>query len=232
MSATTHTTHTTHTTTVPQATTDASVAAPTSGTASAPTGGTASDRPASNGRHPVEMLKRRWPTALAVALVILTTADGSGELADTVGAFGDALPLLPLLYVIIHQVGNPRVTWPVLGAGVAAMVALGAQDVVSQPVALVAIALAVLIWGAVRKTPHGRGTFGVQAAGAFGFGALALVGLVVDPDLGRYLVAAGWFFHGVWDFVHLKFDKVVARSFAEWCGVVDVLIAVHLLFLL
>lgn len=218
----------THTTTVPQATTDALTSAPTSGKASGP----ASDRPASNGRRPVEMLKRRWPTALAVALVILTTAGGSGELADTVGTFGDALPLLPLLYVIIHQIGKPRVTWPVLGAGVAVMVALRAQDVVSQPVALVAIALAVLVWGAVRGTPHGRASFGVQAAGAFAFGALALVGLAVDPDLGRYLVAAGWFFHGVWDFVHLRLDKVVARSFAEWCGVVDVLVAVHLLFLL
>ncbi|MCX4903070.1 hypothetical protein [Streptomyces sp. NBC_00878] len=57
------------------------------------------------------------------------------------------------------------------------------------------------------------------------------MGLAVDPDLGRCLVAAGWFFHGVWDFVHLRLDKVVARSFAEWCAVVDVLIAVHLLFL-
>jgi hypothetical protein len=41
-----------------------------------------------------------------------------------------------------------------------------------------------------------------------GFGALALAGLVVDPDLGRYLVAAGWFLHGVWDFVHFKLDRV------------------------
>ncbi|MFI1486205.1 hypothetical protein [Streptomyces sp. NPDC020747] len=210
-------------TTVRQGTTDA----PTSGTASRTTSAAASD-----GRRPVEMLKQRWPTALAVALVILTTAGGSGELADIVGAFGDALPLLPLLYVVIHQIGRPHVTWPVLGAGVAAMVALGAQDVVSQPVALVAIALAVLVWGAVRGTPHGRAAFGVQAAGAFAFGALALVGLAVDPDLGRYLVAAGWFFHGVWDFVHLRLDKVVARSFAEWCAVVDVLVAVHLLLLL
>jgi len=222
----------THTTTVPQATTDAPASASTSTSTSGTASGTTSDRPASNGRHPVEKLKRRWPTALAVALVILTTADGSGELADTVGAFGDTLPLLPLLYVIIHQVGNPRVTWPVLGAGVAAMVALGTQDVVSQPVVLVTLALAVLVWGAVRGTPHGRATFGVQAAGALVFGALALTGLAVDPDLGRYLVAAGWFFHGVWDFVHLRLDKVIARSFAEWCGVVDVLVAVHLLFLL
>jgi hypothetical protein len=35
-------------------------------------------------------------------------------------------------------------------------------------------------------------------------------------------------FHGVWDFVHLRADKVVARSYAEWCGVLDVLVAAQL----
>jgi hypothetical protein len=71
---------------------------------------------------------------------------------------------------------------------------------------------------------------GVQALGMVGFGALALVALSVDPDLGRYLVAAGWFLHGIWDFVHLWLDKVVARSYAEWC-VIDVLVAAQLVFL-
>ncbi|MCW8097918.1 hypothetical protein OG288_05340 [Streptomyces tauricus] len=115
------------------------------------------------------------------------------------------------------------------------MVALRAQDLVSQPVALITLALAVLVWGTVRGTPHGRAALGVQAAGTLVFGALALVGLAVDPDLGRYLVAAGWFFHGVWDFVHLRHSrlkKVVSPTFAEWCAVVDVLVAVQLLFLL
>jgi hypothetical protein len=93
------------------------------------------------------------------------------------------------------------------------------------------VALVFVVWGAVRGTPHGPATFGVQAAGAFAFGGLALAGLAVDPDLGRYLVAASWFFHGVWDFVHMWLDKVVARTFAEWCGVIDVLVAVELLFL-
>jgi hypothetical protein len=72
--------------------------------------------------------------------------------------------------------------------------------------------------------------FAIQAMGMVGFGALALTGLAVDPDLGRSLVAAGWFFHGVWDFVHLKLDKVVSRSFAEWCGLFDILIAAMLIF--
>jgi hypothetical protein len=43
-------------------------------------------------------------------------------------------------------------------------------------------------------------------------------------------VAAGWFLHGVWDFVHLKLDKVVARSYALWCGILDIGIAAELVF--
>ncbi|GAB2979654.1 hypothetical protein GCM10023080_051450 [Streptomyces pseudoechinosporeus] len=194
---------------------------------SAPTPHATPERP-----HPAELLKRRWPTALAVALSLPgLIGGGSADVADTVGGYGDALPLLPLLYVILNQIGKPRWTWPVLGAGLATMVALRALDVVAPSTVFVALALVLLVWGAVRGTPHGPAIFRVQAAGALVFGGLALAGLAVDPDLGRYLVAAGWFFHGVWDFVHMWLDKVVARTFAEWCGVIDVLVAVELLFL-
>ena len=55
--------------------------------------------------------------------------------------------------------------------------------------------------------------------------------LAVDPELGRWVVAAGWFLHGVWDFVYLRLDKVVARSYAEWRGVPDILIAAGLVLL-
>ncbi|MGN9758753.1 hypothetical protein [Streptomyces sp. SD31] len=185
------------------------------------------DRP-----HLAAVLKRRWPTALAVAVVILNViASGSEDVADAVGGFGETLPLLPLIYLVVHQIGKPQATWPVLGAALVVGFALPLQDVVAPSTVLVALALVLLAWGAVRGTPHGRATLGVQAVGALVFCGLALAGLAVDPDLGRYLLAAGWFFHGVWDFVHLRLDKVVSRTFAEWCGVIDVLVAVQLLFL-
>ncbi|SDP34649.1 hypothetical protein SAMN04487981_120149 [Streptomyces sp. cf386] len=185
------------------------------------------DRP-----HPATMLKRRWPTVLAIAVVAVNVlASGSQDVADAVGGFAETLPLLPLIYLVVNQTGKPRATWPVLGAGMVLVFTLPFQDVVAPSTVLVALALAVLAWGAVRGTPHGRATFGVQAVGALVFCGLALAGIAVDPDLGRYLLAAGWFFHGVWDFVHLWLDKVVARTFAEWCGVIDVLVAVQLLFL-
>lgn len=184
--------------------------------------------------HWARSLPRRWPTALAVALMIALFGSGSGDPNETIAGYGELLPLLPLLYVVISQTGRPRVTWPVLGAGVGVVFALQAQDVLSPPHVLVGVALAVLLWGAVRGAPHGRATWGLQAAGALAFGALALTGLAVDPELGRHLVAVGWFLHGVWDVAHLlvaRLNGIVARTFAEWCAVVDVLVAVELVFL-
>ncbi|MFJ8635699.1 hypothetical protein [Streptomyces sp. NPDC093568] len=182
--------------------------------------------------HPAARLTRRWPTALAVAVVALNVATSGGQdLAGAVGGYGEVLPLLPLIYLMVHQLGESRFTWPVLGVGLVAVFGLAAQDAVDASAVLVGLAAVLLAWGAVRGTPHGRAAFGIQAAGAVLFCALALAGLAVDPGQGRYLVAAGWFLHGVWDFVHLSRAKVVSGTFAEWCGVIDVLVAVQLLFL-
>ncbi|WNZ08135.1 hypothetical protein [Streptomyces sp. 11x1] len=57
---------------------------------------------------------------------------------------------------------------------------------------------------------------------------------MLDADLGRYLIAADWFCHGVWDLAHLRMRRlrgVVAPTFADWCAVVDVVVAVELVFL-
>jgi hypothetical protein len=71
----------------------------------------------------------------------------------------------------------------------------------------------------------------VKMAGMVAFTAIALAAMSVNPDFERYIVAAGWFGHAAWDFAHFRADKVVSRSFAEWCTVFDVLRAVGILIL-
>jgi uncharacterized membrane protein YhaH (DUF805 family) len=181
--------------------------------------------------HPAAFAARRWPTLLAAALSVPQILAGSSDLAGSVGSYGQALLLLPLLYLIVNQIGDARATWPVLLAGVALMVGLRLQSLVSPVLVFVTIAAVLLAWGTVRGTPHGRTTFNIQAAGTLAFLTLGLAGLAVDPEIGVYLIAAGWFFHGVWDFVHLRLNKVVSRTFAECCGVIDVLVAVELLLI-
>ncbi len=64
-----------------------------------------------------------------------------------------------------------------------------------------------------------------------GFGVVALIALYVDPDLGGYLVAAALLGHAAWDAVHFRLNRVVARSSAEFCGVLDLLVGVAILFM-
>jgi hypothetical protein len=175
-----------------------------------------------------DRLKARWPTALALAMSAATF--GGSETAEAVASLSGTLLLLPLLYLVVAKLRRRQASWPVLVLGITPFVALRAVDVIAPAAVFSAVTLLVLVWGAVDGQLRRPDPFRVQALGMLGFGALALTGLAVAPDLARYLVAAGWFGHGIWDFVHLKLDKVVAPSYAEWCGVLDVVIAAELVF--
>ncbi|MFI6793043.1 hypothetical protein ACIBG4_37505 [Nonomuraea sp. NPDC050383] len=176
----------------------------------------------------IAWLKRRWPAALAL---VASAIIGSGsESPGGVAGLAHVLSLLPLIYLAMAKLGKRQATWPGLAIGVATVFGLRILDVIPPAAAFTGIALVILVWAGVDGQLRRDGTFRLQALGMLFFGALALAGLLLDPEMGRYLVAAGWFLHGVWDFVHLKQDKVVARTFAEWCGVLDVMIAAQLVF--
>lgn len=177
---------------------------------------------------PTGALARRWPMLLALAVSVPGFTDAPTPAA--VHALAEAMLLLPLWYVVIAAVGRRSWTWPVLVGAIGGFVLLGFQDRVEPAVALLAVALVAVLWGGVRGR-LGQPSFLLQVAGLVAFAALALAGLVLTPDVGRYAVAAGWFAHGLWDLAHLRADAGVARSGAEWCAVVDVLIAVQLVVL-
>jgi hypothetical protein len=56
-------------------------------------------------------------------------------------------------------------------------------------------------------------------------GAVAAIGLISNTVVGAYLVAAGLLAHAVWDVHHHRVNKVVTRSLAEFCFVLDTLLA-------
>jgi hypothetical protein len=172
-------------------------------------------------------LWRRWPTALAIPPAVLTLTGDDAQSAVT-----EVLPLLPLEYLIVAKLGRRELTWPLIGVLFAATFGLMEQDTVPVSGVFAGLALVVLVWSAVDGQLFRDGELQLQTLGMLGFGAVALVGLTIDTDLARYVVAAGWLLHGVWDFVHIWRDKVVPRSYAEWCGVLDILTAFGLIFLL
>lgn len=115
----------------------------------------------------------RWPTVLALALVVAT--------------FFDGVPPLRLLAAL-----------------------------------LVVMPLCYLLFGAIRGELRRPAVLVLQIAGLLGFAALALIALGLDDDtLGRYVLAAGWLAHAVWDFAHHRAGRVVPGAWSEWCCVVD-----------
>lgn len=90
------------------------------------------------------------------------------------------------------------------------------------------LALAYLVFAVVQSRPRRPSVLWLQAIGFFTFTAVALTGLIVDPGVGRYVIAAGWLGHAVWDLAH-RDGRVVPRWYVEFCVPVDVLIACSLL---
>lgn len=167
-----------------------------------------------------------WPVALALAMTVLNW--GGNESDEAMRMLSQALLLLPLLYVVVAKLRRREASWPTLVVLLVAFAGLRALDVIPPAAVFGTISLLVLMWGAVDGQLLRSGEFQVQALGLAGFGALSLIGLIIEPDAGRYLVATGWVLHGVWDVVYILRDKVVARTWALWCAVIDVGIGVQL----
>lgn len=173
----------------------------------------------------VGAVARRWPTALGFALgadVFLA------EVTDaTTHGYARLLMLMPLLYVVLAVLRRQHASWPALAVLGGGFVLLRMQDAVEPAVVILAAALGATVWGASHGR-HREHDFRVQLAGMAGFAAVAAAGLAIHPDVGRYLVAAGMLAHGIWDFVHMAKDRTVSRSYAEWCGALDVTVGVGL----
>ncbi len=85
------------------------------------------------------------------------------------------------------------------------------------------LALVYLIFGAARGQLRRPGVLMLHTGGLLGYGAIALLVLLLDPAVGHYVVAAGWIGHAIWDVAHhrdLSHHRaigVVPRWYAESC---------------
>ena len=95
---------------------------------------------------------------------------------------------------------------------------------------LVACALAYLVIGWARGELRRPRVLWAQLAGVAAFGLVAGVALLVDPDVGRHVVAAGWLAHAAWDLAHFRAKLVVPTWYALACVVVDAFVGVSLVW--
>ncbi|MFJ6194981.1 hypothetical protein [Micromonospora sp. NPDC092111] len=194
------------------------------GTVTDPVGATDPTRPAV-WRRVTSVTVRRWPTWLALAVAAISLGDlGDGtELAFV-------LVLAATGYLFVAVVDRVPATWPVLLGLVAMVVVLRLLDLDPVP-ALTVVAAALIAVGMIGGRLRGPGLYGLQTPAALGFIALGLAALLVPAAIGHYVVAAGLLGHAAWDAVHWRANKIVARSFSEWCGVWDLILGLGILIL-
>jgi hypothetical protein len=182
-----------------------------------------------NRRRWTDALMHRWPTALGIALAALAAFD----LQDVQEGleFAALTVLMALVYLGAAALDRRRSAWIILLAGLTLLVFMPSTWGVIPSVVFLVIALVFLVLGVARGQVQRPGGLRLQTVGMLAFGSTVLVALYVDPDLGGKLVAIALLGHGAWDAYHYLRDRVVTRSYAEFCAVVDLLLGAAILFM-
>lgn len=149
---------------------------------------------------------RRWPTWLAIAMNVVSAIGGVSVSGLTI-----ALLILPIGYLTMAVIRRRKFTWLIVLIGVSLVAGLRMQTLIDPVTALLLAATAVLIIGLISQASRTDRFFWIQVAGMVIFAGLVLLALAVGGEAARYLIAAGWFAHGVWDLVHLRLNRVVSQ---------------------
>jgi hypothetical protein len=173
-------------------------------------------------------LLHRWPSLAATGLTALMAdgLTGGGELATIVVASA-------LVYLGAAALRRPAAAWVVFfgtfvvlaGARVLAAAVPGAATVEPTWI-LLGLAVPLMGYGLLTGAVRPPGGLPLQAIAMAVFGAVAAVAVLLGNSVGAYLVAAGLLGHAAWDVYHHRINKVVVRSMAEFCFVLDTLLAV------
>jgi hypothetical protein len=162
----------------------------------------------------------RWPTWAAIALAVPISLDLSGgtDLAPAVAASA-------LIYLGAATVRKRSAVWAVFPAAVLVIFAAEAGGV-DPTWALIGVSVPLVSYGLWSGTRRANPGLPYQVIAMAVFGATAAVALGAGDDVGALLVAAGLVGHAAWDVYHHRADKVVTRSYAELCFVLDACLAV------
>lgn len=177
-------------------------------------------------------LLHRWPTALGITIAFLTAFDL--QIDRTVfTSLAAIIAFMALVYLGAAVIGQRTAAWLLFGSGFVAIFVLRLLNLSSMLVfVFLIIAVGFGITGLVRAQRRSSDSLSLQTIGMLGFGALALSVLYVDLTLAGYLIVAALLVHAVWDAIHLWRNRIVAASYAEFCGVLDLVLGVAIFVML
>jgi hypothetical protein len=170
----------------------------------------------------VGVLRRHWPILAGIALAVLTGTDlASGtDLAPVLAASG-------LIYLGAAALRTQAAAWPLFFGTFVVLAATKVVPGLPDPTwILLGAAVLFLVYGLLRGAARPAYGLPMHATAMAVVATAAAVAVTVAGDVGDYLVAAGLLGHAAWDVYHYRVDRVVRRSLAQFCFVLDTLLAV------
>lgn len=179
-----------------------------------------------------QRLTARWPTASALVAI-------AGALAVIIGFdreadfFGPAVATMAGIYLMAYALDRPWMAWvafAVLSVIVSVLHVLVAAGVWSVDPGVGMTVVLVLLWlWVIARRRFTESTFPLQTVGAVAFGGITLLTVATQSTAAIAIAGIGWLCHGAWDAYHFRIDKVVNRSWSEFCGIIDLAVGTSLL---
>lgn len=183
-------------------------------------------------RHWGDLLKHRWPTVLGVALASLTALDLEIN-REFVSFLSALIVFMAIIYLSAAVLDRRSSAWVVFLLGLVVLTVLKLLDLnVAAVLVFLAAALVFLVLGLVRKQWRKASSLPLETGGMIAFSAVALIAPNLELVWAGYLVVAALFSHSAWDAVHLWRNRVVARTYAEFCAVLDVVLGLAILVMM
>ncbi|MFF2487307.1 hypothetical protein ACFVSU_12965 [Microbacterium sp. NPDC058062] len=160
-----------------------------------------------------------WPAALGVLVAAATVyrVDDGRDVAPVVAASG-------LVYLAAAATGRPWMAWAAFGVTLP-LITIDKFTEFSATPWILALALVLLIVGLATRANRPSDGMLLQTTAMLLLGATAVVAILLDARIGGLVVAAALLAHAAWDLHHLRARRVVDRSLALFCAVLDILVA-------
>lgn len=184
-------------------------------------------------RHDVSGQKRsiwhhlvgRWPSVVGLLALLANVSNGADSHVTAM-----IIVIASMCYLAASAIGSRRSGWIMVAAASVAVVLAGLTGL--DPTAtLLVMGLGFAVLGFLRGKDIDRRELGAQSLAFVGFSAIALAAMMVTPVLALYLAALAAIGHAAWDVVYFIRDKVVPRSLAEACFMLDLGLGIALLLL-
>src|SRR5262245_17506040 len=162
-----------------------------------------------------------WPILVGIGLAaFMALAMPSGN------AMPSVLAASGLVYLGAAALQRPSAAWPLF---IVTFLVIAAATVAGRTGLAKLDATWILIGAAVLLLASGLGRGAMRPADGLPLQAIAMaacataaaVALIINGKIGAYLVAGGLLGHAAWDAYHHWANKVVVRSMAEFCFVLD-----------